>query len=94
MFIQAPYIDKIMDIKLLQANILCIILGRGSVIRNVQYTGIYTVCYIHTLPKVIDFPRYNMIYSGENVILRRIFHVVSCFLLHFILNCENWIILF
>ena len=26
-------------------------------------------------PKVIDFPRYNMKCSGENVILRGIFHV-------------------
>ena len=32
-----------------------------------------------TVPKVIDFPRYNMKWSGENVILRGIFHVVSRF---------------
>ena len=38
----------------------------------------------NTVPKVIDFPRYNMNCSGENVILRGIFHAVSRFPLHFI----------
>ena len=36
----------------------------------------------YTVPKVIDIPRYiycNMKCSGENVILRGIFHVVSGF---------------
>ena len=33
-----------------------------------------------TVPKVIDFPRYNMKCSRESVILRGIFHVVSRFL--------------
>ena len=42
-----------------------------------------------TVPKVIDFPRYNMKSSGENVILRGIVHVVSRFPLHFMLNCGN-----
>ena len=37
----------------------------------------------HTVLKVIDFPQYNMKFSGENVILRGIFHVVSDFPLHF-----------
>ena len=37
----------------------------------------------HTVLKVIDFPRYNMKFSGENVILRGIVHVVSDFPLHF-----------
>ena len=46
-----------------------------------------------TVPKEIDFPRYNMKCSGENVILRRIFHVVSCFPLHYMLLyiAEIWI---
>ena len=43
----------------------------------------------HTVPKVIDFPRYNMKCSGENVILHGIFHVVSCFPLNFMLNRGN-----
>ena len=50
----------------------------------------------HTVPKVIDFPRYNMKCSGDNVILRGIVHVVSGFPLHFMfyrgnLDCfSNW----
>ena len=43
----------------------------------------------YTVPNEIDFPRYDMICSGENVILRGIFHVVSCFPLHFTLFCGN-----
>ena len=59
-----------------------------------------TVCYIspctlcqlfpptqkisYTVPKVIEFLRYNMICSGENVILCGIFHVVSGFPLLYI----------
>ena len=39
----------------------------------------------HTVPKEIDFPRYTMKCSGENEILRGIFHVVSRFPLHFML---------
>ena len=46
--------------------------------------------HLHTVPKVIDFPRYNMKCSGENVILRGIFHVVSCFPLHFMLYRGNF----
>ena len=42
-----------------------------------------------TVPKVIDFPRYNMKCSGENVILRGIFHVVSRFPLLFMLYRGN-----
>ena len=42
-----------------------------------------------TVPKVIDFLPYNMKCSGENVILCGIFHVVSCFPLHFMLYREN-----
>ena len=42
-----------------------------------------------TVPKEIDFPPYNMKCSGGNVILRRIFHVVSCFPLHFMLYRRN-----
>ena len=39
----------------------------------------------HTVPKVNDFSRYNRKCSGENLILRGIFHVVSRFPLHFML---------
>ena len=38
---------------------------------------------LYSVPKVIDFPRYNMKCSVENVILRGIVHEVSCFPLHF-----------
>ena len=44
---------------------------------------------LYTVPKKIDFPRYNMKCSGENAILRGIFHVVSCFPLHFMLYLGN-----
>ena len=43
----------------------------------------------YTVPKVINFPRYNMKCSGENVVQRGIFHVVLCFLLHFMLYRGN-----
>ena len=43
----------------------------------------------YTVPKVIDFPRYNMKCSGENVTLRGIFQVVSWFPLHFVLYRGN-----
>ena len=39
----------------------------------------------YTVPKVIDFPRYNTECSGENEILRGIFRVVSRFPLHLVL---------
>ena len=44
---------------------------------------------VYTVPTEIDFPQYNMKCSGENVIHRGIFHVVSCFPLHFMLYCGN-----
>ena len=44
---------------------------------------------LYTVPKVIDFKRYNIKCSGENVILRGIFHVVSGFPLHFMLFRGN-----
>ena len=43
-----------------------------------------------TVPKEIDFPRYNMKCSGENVKIRGIFHVLSCFPLYFILYRRNF----
>ena len=43
-------------------------------------------CKSYTVSKEIDFLRYNMKCSGKNVILRGLFHVVSCFPLHFMLN--------
>ena len=45
--------------------------------------------HLYTVPKEIDFPQYNMKCSGENVILRGIFHVVSCFPIHFMLYRRN-----
>ena len=44
----------------------------------------------YAVPNVIGFPRYNMICSGENVILRGIFHIVTCFPLHFMLYRGNF----
>ena len=44
---------------------------------------------VYSVPKEIDFLRSNMKCSGENVILRGIFHVVSCFPLHFMLYPGN-----
>ena len=41
-------------------------------------------------PKVIDYPRYNMKCSGENVIQRGIFHVVSRFPLLYMLYRGNF----
>ena len=43
----------------------------------------------NTAPKEINFPRYNMKCSRENVILRGIFYLVSCFPLHFMLYHGN-----
>ena len=43
----------------------------------------------YTVPNVIDFPRYSMKCSGENVTLCGIFHVVSRFPLHFMLYRGN-----
>ena len=48
-----------------------------------------TVVQLYTVPKVIDFPRYNMKCSGVNQILRGIFHGVSRFPLHFMLYRAN-----
>ena len=44
---------------------------------------------LYTVPKEIHFSRYNMKCSGDNVILRGIVHVVSCFPLHFMLYRGN-----
>ena len=44
--------------------------------------------FLYTIPKEINFPRYNMKCSGANVILRGIFLVVSCFPKHLMLY--NW----
>ena len=64
----------------------------GSVICNIMFSNNVTMSKPtthHTVPKKIDFPRYNITRSRENVILRRMFHVVSCFPLHFMLYREN-----
>ena len=44
----------------------------------------------HTVPKVIDFPRYKNKCSVENVILRGIFHLVSGFLYISCYIAETW----
>ena len=46
-------------------------------------------CFTHTVPKESNFPRYNMKCSRKNVIIRRLFLVVSCFPLHFMLYRGN-----
>ena len=51
----------------------------------------FNLLLLYTVPKVIDFPRYNMKCSGENVILRGIVHVVSGFPLHSCYIAEIWI---
>ena len=48
------------------------------------------LCSVYTVQKVIDFPRYNAQCSGENDILRGIFHAVSLFPLHFVLYRGNF----
>ena len=45
--------------------------------------------YAYTVPKVIDFPRYNTKCSGENKIQGAIFRVVYRFPLHFVLYLGN-----
>ena len=52
--------------------------------------GLYSRADSHyTVPKVIDFLRYNTKCSGENEILFGIFRVVSRFLLHFVVYFGN-----
>ena len=63
------------------------------IIMYTQTAGaVYTVDDIdrYTVPEAIDFPRYNMKCSWENVILRRIFHVVSRFPPNFMLYRGNF----
>ena len=55
---------------------------------TVQYTYIAVYTDV-TVPKVNDFPPYNMKCSGGNLILRGIFHVVKHFPLHFMLYRRN-----
>ena len=55
--------------------------GEGGRVRDVGGGGKMRC----TVPKEIDFPQYNMKFSGENVLLRGIFHVVSGFPLLFML---------
>ena len=44
----------------------------------------------YTVPKVIDFQRYNMKCSGGNVVQRGKVHVVSGFPLHFMFYRGNF----
>ena len=53
------------------------------------YLGLVSACASYTVPKVIDFPRYDMKSSRENMILREIVHVVSGFPLQFMLYRGN-----
>ena len=45
--------------------------------------------YLNPVPKIIDFPRYNMKCSGESGTLRGIFRVISRFPLHFVLSGKS-----
>ena len=47
------------------------------------------ICSLSTVPKVIDFPRFNLKCSEENQIQHGIFQVVSRFPLHFMLYRGN-----
>ena len=52
-------------------------LKSNSVCEMFVVQGDYTqYTYTRTVPKIIDFPRYNMKCSGENMILRGIVHVL------------------
>ena len=44
---------------------------------------------MYTVPQEFNFARYNMKCSGENLLLREKFHVVSCFPQHFMLYRGN-----
>ena len=50
---------------------------------------IFIFIMLTTSPMEIAFLQFNMKCSGENLILRRIFHLVSCFPLHFMLYLGN-----
>ena len=65
---------------------------------KLNYMQIYQHCAVikiyYTVPKIINFPRYNMKCSGENVILLGIVYVVSRFPLHFMLYRAKFGVLF
>ena len=75
---------------------------RGARLESVEYgivgrwvlpvPGVSQTCasQTYTVPKVIDFPRYNMKWMGGNEILRGIVHVVPRFPLHFMLYRGNF----
>ena len=56
---------------------------------NTSSSRSFVTASLYTVPKVIDFPRYNMKCSGENEILRGICPVVSGFPLHFLIYRGN-----
>ena len=59
-------------------------------VHNYHFSNISQITlFMYTVPMVIDFPRYNMKWSWEDVILCRIFHVVSGFPLHLMLYRGN-----
>ena len=56
-----------------------------ELVQPVLIGNTYSKSWFYTIPKEIDFRLNNMKCSGENVILRGIFLIVSCFPLHFML---------
>ena len=62
--------------------------GNSSLLKNkiVFCDSALRLCWGCAVPQEIYFPRYNMKCSEENVILRGIVHVVSCF------HCISWYI--
>ena len=68
------------------------VLSQASILMALK-KGLSTLQYLLfwacTVTKVIDFPRYNMKCSRENLILCGLFHLVSRFPLHFLLYRGN-----
>ena len=54
-----------------------------------MYESLYSTQALYGSLKEIDVPRYKMKSSGENVILRKIVHVVSGYPLQFMLYRGN-----
>ena len=67
---------------------------RGILLGHWRHIGMLTkpqdTAVLYTVPKEINFSRYDMKCSGENVILRGIFLVVSCSPLHFMLSRNHY----
>ena len=67
---------------------------RGILLGHWRHIGMLTkpqdTAVLYTVPKEINFSRYDMKCSGESVILRGIFLVVSCSPLHFMLSRNHY----